>query len=93
MIPAGYKEALVTYAQTKGALGLAELSDEFDALFALSRKNKGLEVVNSQVNGKTFGFVVNMTVEEKFAVIGEALRELSGDRVVQTSPDFRQYCR
>lgn len=90
MIPAGYKESLVTYAETMGAKGVQEITDEYVSLFALSRENKGLSLINSSINGKAFGFNVDMTVEEKFTVFGAALREINGDGpVVNTIPDFR----
>jgi hypothetical protein len=88
MIPAGYKEALITYADAKGAMGLQALSDEFDTLFDLINARRGKEMISSAVNGKAFGFAVQMSIEEKFSVLGQAIREINGDRVTCTYPDF-----
>jgi hypothetical protein len=93
MVPPGFKAALVTYADAKGALGLQQISDEFDTLFARITQRRGKELVTSSINGKACGFQVNCTVEELFAVFGEALRDISGDRIVCTNPDFSQLQR
>ncbi len=89
------KDALVTYAERKGSAGVREISDEFDALFArlTADTGAGKELLNSSVNGKTFGWQVTTTVEQRLAVFGEALREINGDRIVATSPDFRSLQR
>ncbi len=68
MIPAGYKEALITYADAKGSAGVQAISDEFDALFALINSSRGKTLTNSSVYAKTFGWKQPITVEEKFAV-------------------------
>ena len=93
MIPAGFKASLVTYGETISG-GKAAIEDEWEALFARVNANKGTEIIDSSVNGKSFGYEVTMTVEEKFAVFGEALRELNageeiGGAIVSTQPDFR----
>lgn len=92
MTPPGYVQALVTRADIKGAAGLQELNDLFDSLFAKITGNKGKELVSSSINGKSFGFQVNMTNEEAFAAVGEALRQINdqanGGAIPQTYADF-----
>jgi hypothetical protein len=92
MTPPGFVQALVTRADLKGAEGTQELSDLLDDLFDLIAQKKGKELVSSSINGKSFAFAVNMTVEEAFGAVGEALRELNpienGGKIPQTYGDF-----
>jgi hypothetical protein len=88
---AGLKDALVYYADLKGDAGVDEISAEFDALFALtlSENGGGKQLINSSVNGKNFGWSERTaTVEERLAVFAEALREINGDKIVATYPNF-----
>ena len=88
-VPPTYVQGLVTYAEARGDLGKQKLLDLHERLFERIEKNEGKELVNSSINGKSFGFQVNMTVEEQFAAVGEAVRELTGDdKVTQTYADF-----
>jgi len=91
-VPPNFVQALVQYADAKGAPGLQELNDRFDELFAQIKNGEGQQtVVNSSINGKALGFQTEMTVAEEFAAVGQALRELDVDnagRVVCTYPDF-----
>jgi hypothetical protein len=89
MIAPGFKAALVTYAESLGTVGLQALVDEHAELYAKVIAGDGTQLVNSTINGKGFGFQVNMTIEEKFSVFGEAIREISGDTVQRTIADFR----
>jgi hypothetical protein len=93
MVPPNYVQSLVQYAETRGAKGLQELLDLHETLFARVTAQEGSAVVNSSINGKSLGFQVTMTVEEQFACVGEAIRELDptdpiSGRVVATYPDF-----
>lgn len=92
MIPPGYVQALVTYADVKGTIGLQEIRDTFDLLFEQIGAGKGKQLISSSFSGKTFGFQVNMSVEEKFAAFGEALRQLEDSTgagaIPQTYADF-----
>jgi hypothetical protein len=94
MVPANYVQSLVQYAEVRGAKGLQTLLDFHDELFDRVRAEEGSSVVNTSVNGKAFGFQVNMTVEEQFGAVGEAIRELDptdpvSGRVRNTRADFR----
>ncbi|MEN3369957.1 MAG: hypothetical protein V7609_2100 [Verrucomicrobiota bacterium] len=87
------KSALVAYCDRKGALGLQQISDEFDSTFTLFRENGGSEVINSSINGKSLGFQLTMTVEEKLAVLGEVIKEVNGDKITCTRADFSKLQR
>jgi hypothetical protein len=97
MIPAGFVQALVTRTDLKGAAGVQELKDLFDSLFELMGKGKGKALVSTAINGKSYAWAVNMTVEEAFTAAGDALREIlpieEGGKIVQTSADFRHLRR
>jgi hypothetical protein len=87
------KAALVSYCDRKGALGLQEISDEFDSTFKLFRENGGSEVISSSINGKSMGFQLTMTVEEKLAVLGEVIKEVNGDKITATRAAFSKLTR
>ena len=86
--PKTFVAALVTYATTLAAVGRQQILDEFVELFARVNAGEGTQLVNSSVNGKSFGFQVNMTVEEKFAAFGEAIREIDDVGATCTYADF-----
>ena len=88
MIPDGFVNALVTYAEAKGETVTTQIETELDALFARVQAGKGKDMVTSTLNGKSFGFQVNMTVEEKFTAYAQAFRELSGGKITRTYGDF-----
>jgi hypothetical protein len=93
MVPPNYVQSLVQYAETRGALGKQQLLDLHASLFDRIVAEEGSSVVNSSINGKSLGFQVNMTVEQQFGAVGEAIRELDptdqvSGRIVQTSADF-----
>ena len=90
MIPAGYVQSLVDYAEIVGALGTQQIKDEIETLFARVNAEEGKAVVNSALNGKNFGWQVTMTVEEKFRVFVQAYKILIGDTGSSpiTFPDF-----
>jgi hypothetical protein len=88
MIPAGFVQALITYAEVKGDSGAAEIEAEFDALFAKVNAGEGTQLINSNVNGKAYGFAVSMTVEEKFTAFAEALKSINGTAVTTTYASF-----
>jgi hypothetical protein len=93
MVPPNYVQSLVHYAEVRGAKGKQILLDLHETLFDRIQSQEGSAVVNSSINGKSLGFQVNMTVEEQFACVGEAIRELDptdpvSGRVVCTIPDF-----
>jgi hypothetical protein len=89
MLPPGYTDAIVTYASRKGPAGVQAVSDEFDSLFAEIVAGNGKSLISSGVNGKSFGWTVSITVEEKFAAFGDAMNRLN-DSPVTTYPDFSQ---
>jgi hypothetical protein len=92
-VPDNYVSSLVRYAKPRGAAGKQKLLDLHETLFERIEKNQGKELVNSSINGKTFGFQVTMTVEEQFGAIGDALAELdpadADAKIVCTRADFR----
>jgi hypothetical protein len=88
MIPAGFVQALVTYATVKGSAGVAEINTQFDALFARVTATGGKTLISSAINGKNYGYQINTTTEELMGAFGEAIREINGDRVVCTRADF-----
>jgi hypothetical protein len=78
MIPGGYIQSLVDYAEIFGALGTQQIKDEITTLFAQMNAEEGKAIVNSGLNGKSFGFQVTMTVEEKFTAFVRAYKILAG---------------
>lgn len=93
MVPPNYVQSLVQYAEVRGALGKQQLLDLHASLFDRIVDEEGSSVVNTSINGKSLGFQVNMTVEEQFGAVGEAIRELdptdaTSGRVVCTTPNF-----
>jgi hypothetical protein len=89
MIPPGYTDALVVYANSRGAVGIQAINDEFDTLFAEITAGNGKEVISAGINGKSFGWSVSITVEEKFSAFGDAISRLT-DSPATTYPDFSQ---
>jgi hypothetical protein len=92
-VPPNYVQSLVQYAEVRGTKGKQELLDWHESLFNRIKAEEGSAVVNSSINGKALGFQITMTVEEQFAAVGEAIRELDptdpiSGRVVCTTPDF-----
>lgn len=94
LIPPGFVQALVTYAEVAG--GTQELKNEFETLFTRIKSGEGSAIVSTSVNGKSFGYEVTVTVEELFSAYGEALRQLNDDasgQVVCTYADFSRLQR
>jgi hypothetical protein len=92
MLPPGFVQALVTYAETADN-GADEINADFTALYAKIKAGQGKTLVNSAPGGKSFGYQVNTTVEELFAGYAEALRQMSDDGstgIVATYADFSQ---
>jgi hypothetical protein len=79
MVPAGYVQGLVDYAEIFGAVAVQQIKDELVTLFERKNAEGGLAVVNSTLSGKSFGFQVNMTLEEKFSAFAQAYKILAGD--------------
>jgi hypothetical protein len=77
MVPAGYVQALVDYGEIFGAKAVQQIKDELESLFERKNAEGGLAVVNSTLAGKSFGFVVNMTLEEKFSAFARAYKALT----------------
>lgn len=86
---AAYTQALVRYAEQINSI--TPLETERDALFAkLTGGTDGKSLVNSGVNGKTFGWQVNLTLEDKFRAFVDAItifNNVAGDSPI-TFPDF-----
>jgi hypothetical protein len=98
MVPPNYVQGLITFAEPRGALGRQELLDFHKKLWDRIQAEEGTAVVNSSINGKALGFQINMTVEEQFGAVAEALRELDPTdpvigRVRNTRADFSQLQR
>lgn len=73
-----YTQSLVAYAEQIGSA--APLVNERDALFAkmqTGRDGKSLE--SSTVNGKTFGWKITLTLEEKFRAFVNAINIYNGN--------------
>lgn len=88
MIPDGFVNSLVLYAQAKGATAKLAIETELDALFAKVNAGDGSQLITASVNGKNFSKQINMTVQEKFTAYSEALREINGDKITRTYADF-----
>jgi hypothetical protein len=72
---AAYTKALVSYAEQIG--DVTSLENERDALFArLTNGADGKTLENSTINGKSFGWKVTITLEEKFRAFVEAIKIL-----------------
>lgn len=96
LIPPGFVQALITYADVNGDDGAAEIETQFNALFARIKAGEGSAIVNTSVNGKSFGYEVTVTVEELFTAYGEAVRQIKDDasgQVVASYADFSQLQR
>lgn len=78
MVPAGYVQALVDYGEIFGAKAVQQIKDELESLFERKNTEGGMAVVNSSLAGKSFGFQVNMTLEEKFTAFAKAYKALMG---------------
>lgn len=77
MVPPNYVDSLVKYAESKGEpLGSQMLSDFQDRLWERMQAGEGKELVNSNVNGRAYGWQVNMSVEEQFGALTQALSTL-----------------
>jgi|GEM_PF-5266190 hypothetical protein len=87
MIPEGFVQALVDYAEAIGDSSVLET--ERDKLYARIAAGESGALVNSTINGKTFGWSAStMTVEEKFQAFVQALKILGGTAVSTTYAAF-----
>lgn len=74
---AGYIQALVDYAeQIDDVTPLETLRDQ---LFTKMNSGGGKTLVNSSVNGKSFGWEQNMTVEQQFQAVVQAIKIFNAD--------------
>lgn len=90
-LPPNYVQALVTYSDVNGDAGTQELTELFNSLFAKVNAGQGKTLVAHAINGKSYGWAVNTTVEEAFGALGEALRQINpgaGGALVQSYADF-----
>jgi hypothetical protein len=83
-----FVNALVTYADVKG--DSSDIEAEFDALFQRisSNSDAGKALVSASINGKSFGYELTISAEDKFAAIGEALRIIKGLNVQVSYPAY-----
>lgn len=82
-IPQGYIQALVDYAEAID--DISPLEQMRDDLFSRISNGEAGALITSAVNGKNFGFSINsITIEEKFAAVCRAIKEVNG-RVVSTT--------
>ena len=91
MIPQGYVQALVSRAERKGAAGIQELKELADSLFDLISGNKGKDLVAHSINGKSYGWAVNMTNQEALSAVEQALRELADDGTGSTPATYADF--
>lgn len=84
--PAGFVQSLVDYAEA--IEDVTPLEEERDALFLRIKSGEGGALITATINGKTFGFQGNMTVEEKFTAFVQAVKEYNGTAVHMTYADF-----
>ena len=93
MIPEGYVQALVDYAEA--IEDVTPLETERDALFSrMTGKGKeGKTLVNADLNNKQFGWQVSITIEEKFTAFVEAIKRYNGTAVPLTYAKFAYLIR
>lgn len=86
-IPQGYIQALVDYAEAiDDTTPLEQMRDD---LFARISNGEAGALITSAVNGKNFGFSANsITIEEKFAAVCRALKEIKGGVISTTFASF-----
>src|SRR5579862_2255348 len=86
-----FTQALVSYAEQID--DVTPLETERDALFAqMQNGDAGTTLVNSTVNGKSFGWQVTLTLQEKFQAFVAAIKiykDAAGDSPI-TFLDFSQ---
>lgn len=87
MIPEGFVEALILYADV-GDGGRDEILSQFNSLYDAMKAGNGKLLATSAVNGKNFGFHVSMTVEEAFGCFAKAIKEIDGLNVPITYGSF-----
>jgi hypothetical protein len=87
MIPEGFVEALILYADM-GDGGRDEIAAQFNSLYDAMKAGNGKMLASTAVNGKTIGFHVSMTVEEAFAAFAKALKEIDGTSTPMTYGAF-----
>jgi hypothetical protein len=87
MIPEGFVEALVLYADV-GDGGRDEIAAQFNALYDQMKSGKGKLLASTAINGHNFGFHISMTVEEAFGCFAKALKEIDGTAVPITYGAF-----
>ena len=73
MIPAGFVQSLIDYAEQLGSS--TALEQERDKLFARMQNGEDLKtLITASPGGKNFTFQVSMTLEEKFHAYVEAIK-------------------
>lgn len=84
MIPEGYVQALVDYAEAME--DGTPLEQERDALYArmTGQGKEGKVLINGDINNKQFGWQVTMTVEEKFSAFVQAVKLFNGKTTPMT---------
>ena len=86
-LPSGFVQALVDYAEAIG--DVTPLEEQRDELYQRIAGGEAGALINSTVNGKTFGFSLQtMTVEEKFTAFVQAIKEFKGERATTTYGSF-----
>jgi len=77
MIPEGFVEALILYADV-GDGGRDEIVAQFNALYDAMKAGNGKLLASTAINGKNFGFHISVTVEEAFGAYAKAIKEIDG---------------
>jgi hypothetical protein len=75
-VDAGYVRALVLWAKLSPT-GLADLRAELMRLYDASKSGGGKTLTSTTINGKSAGWSVQMTAEDKFTAVAEALQILT----------------
>jgi hypothetical protein len=87
MIPYGFVQALVYYAEQLDSID--DLEAWRDELYDKIRNGDGKTLINSSVNGKSFGWDVasSLTVQDTFYAVVNAIQEFNG-KITTTYADF-----
>jgi hypothetical protein len=82
-VDASYVRALVLWAKLSPT-GLADLRAEFMRLYDEAKTGNGKTLTSTTVNGKSAGWSIQMTTEQKFTAVAEALQILTRSAKTRT---------
>lgn len=82
MADADYIAALVSFGKLNPA-NIQTLKNDFSALYVKIRAGNGRSVSSVTIPGQTVSWAPGITLDDQFAALGEALRQLSGTGIIR----------